>query len=175
MYCMSLSSPCLHISSLFFAFLFWPGINSDRETHAGVILWRKVEGATETWTWKTNHLQPVWDAEKLCIEVINGKLFSACAFTTKRLHHEIFKKYRYLLLDWRGCHTGKREEKEMFEFLGNIRFPVKIYMRRFIQLSKTYHLVSANSLQKKPIAKGTVHCKLKKKKKRGKKDFSSHL
>lgn len=28
---------CLHISSLFFAFLFWPGINSDRETHAGVI------------------------------------------------------------------------------------------------------------------------------------------
>lgn len=52
----------------------------------------------------------------------------------------------------------------MFEFLGNIRFPVKIYMRWLIQLSKTYHLVSANSLQKKPIAKGTVHCKLKKKK-----------
>lgn len=49
------------------------------EKHAGVISWRKVEGATETWTWKTNHLQPVWDAEKLCIEVINGKLFSGCA------------------------------------------------------------------------------------------------
>lgn len=38
MYCMSLSSPCLHISSLFFAFLFWPGINSDRETRRRYIV-----------------------------------------------------------------------------------------------------------------------------------------
>lgn len=112
------------------------------EKHAGVISWRKVEGATETWTWKTNHLQPVWDAEKLCIEVINGKLFSACAFTTKRLHHEIFKNIDiYFLTGEVAIREKGRKRKclsfwEIFAFLSRFTWEDSFNYRRLITSSQ---------------------------------------
>lgn len=112
---MSLSSPCLHISSLFFAFLFWPGINSDRETRRRYIV--KESGRCDrNVDLKNKPPAPVWDAEKLCIEVINGKLFSACAFTTKRLHHEIFKNIDIYFLTGEVAIRGKGRKRKCLSF-----------------------------------------------------------